>query len=126
MPQFESIMEINISDLLTVFDDILPQSLEDGSKERYTFVCKREEGFIIYFHISPYDMYSHISLDIEGQKISAVEFLFCKKIQVLDPSKKIVEIIAGSKESLNIRCLFELTGQNRWIEIETQYEYHLE
>lgn len=123
MAEFERIMEKNITDLLTIFDDIKPQSPEDEANEKYVFICNRPE-ITIYLQVIPLEMYSSISLDYMGKHIPFIEFKFCKRIRVIDTKKKNLEIIAGSPRSLNVRCFLELTGENHTLEIDTQYEYN--
>ena len=97
---------------------------QEESQEKYTFICKLSGNFTLYLHISPLDMYSSIVLETEERRIPLVEFKFCKRIRVIDIKKKWFEIIAGSPESLNVRCELNLIENDGWINIETNYEYY--
>ena len=116
-------MEKNIFDLLVVFDDVLPQTPDDEANARFTFISHRSKDFAIYLHISPADMYSNICVKVEGKFIRLVEFMYCKRIRVLDQKKKCIEIVGGSIDSFDIRCFLQLTNEDSWIEIDTQYQY---
>lgn len=117
-------MEINTTDLLIVFDNILPQTPEDEAAEKYTFICNRMVEFDIYLHVDPQNNYCYIATELDHAYLRLVEFKFCKRVRVIDMEKKFIEIVGGSPDALNVCCSIKLTGDLYGIHINTQYNYH--
>ncbi len=90
-------MKIDITTLLTVFDELLPYSKED--RGYYWFRFSRSDGFIVEISVDIYEDQIRIGLDKDSLVITTIRFDICNEVNVLDEKLKQLEIIQGEKRA---------------------------
>jgi hypothetical protein len=119
-------IEINITDFLIFFDDLLPQTPEEELEQKYTFVCKRDENSLLYLYVSLFERYATISLKMPDKFIRLLEFKHCRQLRALNDKRSAVEIYTGSQESpesIHIKCTLHVEEKSHWIEIDADCDY---
>jgi len=102
-------MDANLTDLLIVFDDLLPGTDED--KGVYLFVYRRPDAYEVRLHASLNSGFCAISLyDNKQNCLSDTCVNPCSAIRVLDIDRKCIEVIGGVKGNWIFRGLLNLTG----------------
>ena len=100
-------MEVNIIDLLVVFDELLtPPTNEDHGE--FWFKTTRSDGILITFYFSIYE--ADVSVLVQnhlGIAISSLHMKNCSEIRVLDDKKKFIEIVHENSQG---RCFLDLEG----------------
>ena len=104
-------MKYDLPDLLEVFDDLLPLTNED----RFVYFLKyeRQDGVRIQLSFSALEGTAGILVRL-NEEVSASSYGLtnCLSIDVLDLSRKIVEIKAGQPGHYVIRSLLVLDGDS--------------
>jgi len=102
-------IEANLTDLLIVFDDLLPGTDED--KGVFLFVYRRPDTYEVRVNASLKSGYCAVSLyDAKKNCLSATSINPCRTIRVLDVERKCLEIVGGVSQNWIVRCLINLTG----------------
>ncbi|MDP1835034.1 MAG: hypothetical protein Q8K75_03805 [Chlamydiales bacterium] len=99
-------MKINITQLLSVFDELLP--LSDEEQAIYWFKFSRKDDLYITLLVSVYENTANISVyNNPNANIAIASFHIsnCLSIEVLDEQKKCIEILSGKNEG---RCFVAL------------------
>lgn len=97
-------MKIDIGQLLIVFDELLP--LSDEEQAVYWFKFSRKDGLFITLLVSVHENTTSISVyNNPNTAIASLHFSNCPNIEVLDESKKCIEILDGNNGG---RCFVAL------------------
>ena len=101
-------MEIDISDMLIIFDELLP--LTDEEQKMYWFKFSRPDQITITFIISEFERNVNIIVRCNPSIVcTSIKLTHCRTIRVLEIENKTLEVIGG-KEDYNNRCLISLLG----------------
>ncbi len=101
-------MKIDITQLLSVFDDLLPATNEEQGV--YWFKTLRADGVTVTLAFSIYESYVDIIIHSSIKTVAAsLSLENCSDIRVLDEKKKCLEIVHNSESG---RCFLALLGDS--------------
>lgn len=101
-------MKIDITQLLSIFDELLPLTNEEEGT--YWFKTSKNDGLSVTLAVSIYE--SKIAISVYGntkEAIASLHFKDCSEINVLDEKRKSLEIL---HENSNGRCFLSLSGDS--------------
>lgn len=101
-------MKFNLTELLIIFDELLPTT--DEEQGVYWLGANRADGLIVTLFFSIYEYNASILICNNSDiAIADVDMRNCSEIRVLDTRKKHLEII---HESSSGRCFLQLVGDS--------------
>jgi hypothetical protein len=99
-------MKINIIDLLSIFDELLPLTNEEEGT--YWLKISRNDEIAVTLAVSIYENKAAISIyGSSGLAIAGLHFINCQEVKVLDENRKCLEILHDNGRG---RCFLSLLG----------------
>ena len=112
-------IQYDLPDLLSLFDEILPESNEE--LKFYCLKYTREDGITIQLDFNGYDGGAGLFVQsAEGVTYSSLHFEQCTYIRALDLKKKQFEMVALVTPTSAVRCFVALNGHGI---MSTDYPY---
>ena len=104
-------MNFDLSDLLIVFDELLP--LTDEEQKNYWFKFTRLDGITVTLVCSVYEEDVNIIVQCSQEVVCAsIKITQCTAVRVLEIEKRTLEVISRYGDLPSKRCFISLLGNN--------------